>query len=101
MIDNVILLVKISLATIGVWIIYGSTKPGKAHRFFSGVTLILLALFMVGAEIITYSEAPWAYLILSGSSDDWFKAFFGGALVLTFPAILLAFCGKDIDRLSK
>lgn len=100
MIDNVFWLVKISLGVIGIWLFYSSTKPGKPHHFFSGVTLLLLALFMTGTEMITYSEAPWAYLILSGSGGDWLKAFFGGSLMLMLPAILLAVCGKNIARLS-
>ena len=94
MIDNIFWLVKISLVFIGIWILYDSTKSDKPRHFFSGVMFLLLALFMTGIEMITHSETPWAYLILSGSSDDLLKAFLGGSLMLMLPIIFLAVCGK-------
>ena len=99
MIDNAFWVATICLAIIGICLIYASATKGKANRFAPGVTLFLLALFMTGAEMVTGSEAPWAYLVLSGSETDWSKAFFGGVMLLMLPIILLAVGGKDLAKL--
>lgn len=99
MIDNAVWVSKIVMAFVAVWLIYVSANEGKEDRFAPGVMLLLFALFLTGAEMITDAEQPWTYLFLAGTEQDWSKAFFGGVMMLMLPAILLAVCGKDLAKI--
>ncbi len=100
MIDNTLWVVKVVLALISAWLIFASSKGGKTKLFSSGVTLFLLILFMTGAEMITDSETPWNYLLLSGTKEDWLDAFFGGAMMLMLPVVWIAIGSKCFTKTS-
>jgi len=99
MIDNAFLITKIVFGVIGVFLVYSGREGGKLDRLVGGVMLFLVAGFMTGAEMVTDSEQPWAYLILTGSEQDWSTAFFGGTTILILPVLLLAVGGKNLAKI--
>lgn len=99
MIDQAVWISKIVMAFVAVWFVYTSVREDKANRFAQGVTLFLFALFLTGAEMITDAEQPWTYLVLTGTEQEWSKAFFGGVIMLMLPAIMLAVGGKDLAKI--
>lgn len=100
MIDNAFLITKPIFGFISVWAIYSASK-GKPNRLAGGVILFMAAGFMTGAEMVTDSEQPWSYLVLTGSEQDWNKAFFGGVMMVIQPLLLLAAVARNSPRLLK
>jgi len=99
MIDNAAWVSKIVMGFVAVWLVYTSVREDKANRFAQGVTLFLLALFLTGVEMSIGVDEPWAYLILTGTEQEWSKAFFGGVMMLMIPEILLVVGGKELANL--
>lgn len=99
MIDNAVWVSKIVMGLVAVWLVYTSVLHDTANRFAQGVMLFLFIIFLTGAEMSIGAEQPWTYLALSGTEQDWSKAFFGGVMMLMLPAILLAVGGKDLAKI--
>lgn len=99
MIEVVFYLFKMALVVVGIALVYASSRGGKSHYLYSGVSVFFVALMMTGAEMMSDSESPWTYLLLSGTEQDWSRAFFGGTLLVMLPFLMMAFCGKDLARL--
>jgi hypothetical protein len=62
---------------------------------------LAVPFFMTGVELITDSDEPWSYLLLSGVAtlEDFEKAVWGGLLIFLFPVLVFIFCAKDFERI--
>lgn len=102
MIDNAFYAFKIIAVLLSIILVARSAKVKSKNAnsvLHAGIAAFLIALFMTGVEMITPNDSPWGYLLISGGEDDWFKALMGGAMMVMLPVILIAVCGKNIEKI--
>jgi hypothetical protein len=87
-------------AVKAIFLIIGGIGLNKGKLAY--IPLLAVPLFMTGVELITDSDEPWSYLLLSGVAtlEDFEKAVLGGSLMFLWPILFILICAKKFKRLS-